>query len=1028
MKQKSLQRITTLLLALLMLPQAAWALQGKGTEASPYLVEYGAELNTIRIEISQGKWADGVYIKLVNDIALTDSYLPLGTTSYPFKGHFNGNYHKITGLALNYTTGNQGMFAVTQNCNIEKFSIAGTMTSSTSGLSNIGSVVGCAKEGTQIYGVKSTVNISINGVAQKHIGGIVGHYEGGQTSPQCCITRCEYGGVINAGTSTDCIGGILGFANNTTNAAVLQSNSTGSIYSTGSTPYMGGILGYNNNENKKFGGIQGCFSRCGLHYTGSNKYVSGIGGRIRNNADNITNNCALTDSCGGKLFNTDSDATFSDTNELVTYAQCRSGYVTYKLNPTQDLLSWNQKLNSDNYPYIKALLNTSANNIVYKVQDKKCTGANYGSAYYSNSNSYTTHHNGSWVERVEPTCTTTGKIRHYHCNDCGKNFSSETGTNEITDITLAALGHDLKSTWEWSDDAHSATCTDNCIRSGCSHSANATATYPDGGITRTLVSAATCAARASYKYTATCTVNGNKRANSKTVEEGNKLPHNFSGGECTVCHEGDYLTFTSTGSTTISLLNYYDNAPNVEYSLDDGATWATWDYSYINLAKGEKVKMRGDNPHGFSNPEDLDIGVPYSCFAIIGKTAASGSVMSLIDGHGTQKVIPSRRCFFDLFSTCELTTAPQLLATTLTDNCYEDMFSFCTPLTTAPTLPADSLATECYYSMFRNCPSLTTAPALPATKLAENCYTSMFSSCTALTTAPELPATKLARSCYDSMFSSCTALAQAPALPADSLASECYYSMFSKCTSLTQAPALPADSLASECYYSMFSNCTSLTQAPALPATKLAKYCYYDMFSSCTALTQAPALPATKLDDFCYTNMFKGCTALAQAPELPATTLAKGCYRDMFNGCGSLTTAPKLPADSLVEDCYKNMFNGCSKLSKVEVNFTEWSVATRTWLVNVAATGEFICPSSLPQTRGTSNIPEGWTITVKAPAYANGDVNGDGNVDIVAIYAVINVVMGNATNESYGGRADVNGDGDVDIVDVNAIINIILDN
>jgi len=55
-----------------------------------------------------------------------------------------------------------------------------------------------------------------------------------------------------------------------------------------------------------------------------------------------------------------------------------------------------------------------------------------------------------------------------------------------------------------------------------------------------------------------------------------------------------------------------------------------------------------------------------------------------------------------------------------------------------------------------------------------------------------------------------------------------------------------------------------------------------------------------------------------------------------------------------------------------------------------------------------------------------GDVNGDGSIDIVDINAVINVIMGNATNESYGGRADVNGDGDVDIVDVNAIINLIL--
>jgi hypothetical protein len=50
--------------------------------------------------------------------------------------------------------------------------------------------------------------------------------------------------------------------------------------------------------------------------------------------------------------------------------------------------------------------------------------------------------------------------------------------------------------------------------------------------------------------------------------------------------------------------------------------------------------------------------------------------------------------------------------------------------------------------MFSGCSALTTAPELPATELADNCYSYMFSGCTSLTQSPELPATKLASSCY----------------------------------------------------------------------------------------------------------------------------------------------------------------------------------------------------------------------------------------------------------------------------------------
>src|SRR5574344_2006953 len=74
--------------------------------------------------------------------------------------------------------------------------------------------------------------------------------------------------------------------------------------------------------------------------------------------------------------------------------------------------------------------------------------------------------------------------------------------------------------------------------------------------------------------------------------------------------------------------------------------------------------------------------------------------------------------------------------------------------------------------MFNGCTSLTTAPELPATTLAEQCYSYMFNGCTALTTAPELPATTLANYCYQSMFKNCTNLQYVKCLSTDITATD----------------------------------------------------------------------------------------------------------------------------------------------------------------------------------------------------------------------------------------------------------------
>ena len=399
--------------------------------------------------------------------------------------------------------------------------------------------------------------------------------------------------------------------------------------------------------------------------------------------------------------------------------------------------------------------------------------------------------------------------------------------------------------------------------------------------------------------------------------------------------DNQYLTFTSEGTTTISLYNY-DNAPVLFYSTDK-TNWTQWDYSELTFTSTTPLYFYGDNPYGFSLSNDQ-----CSAFIANGDSfSVSGNIMSLLSKESSMLYIPSWGCFNGLFSGCKLLKSAHDLH-----------------------LPAIVLAPYCYDSMFSSCTALASAPALPATTLASYCYWGMFYNCKALVTAPALPATTLAPYCYHGMFNICTALATAPALPATTLAPYCYYNMF-RGTCITIAPELPATKLADYCYSQMFYGCSSLNNAPELPATTLADNCYSYMFGGCGALNNAPELPATTLADNCYSNMFAGCGALNNAPELPATTLADHCYQSMFEGCSSLNNAPELPATTLADHCYDCMFSGCSSLSHIKAMFTTMpgSSYTHKWVSDVALNGIFVKNNNATWDEfGDNGIPLGWEV------------------------------------------------------------------
>ena len=427
----------------------------------------------------------------------------------------------------------------------------------------------------------------------------------------------------------------------------------------------------------------------------------------------------------------------------------------------------------------------------------------------------------------------------------------------------------------------------------------------------------------------------------------------------------NYLTFTSEGTTTLSLSNEEGNAP-VLYCSRDAVNWTRWDYSAITFTSGSPLYMYGDNPDGIGSYyiDNFFSSLKYSTFVASsngssggGKFRVEGDIMSLLSGEKKVTAIPAMYCFYRLFKDCDLlTAAPDLTAASLPMDSYAEMFSGCTNLGYVR-----CLATTLYHDSTADWMSNTSATGtfvkaggaawprgvsgIPEgwTVLNEGPVSQYLTFKSEGTTTLSLykaggnaPVLYYSRDAvnwtawdYSGLaFTSGSPLYLYGDNPEGFSKSEEQYSVFqadgdnfgvegsvmsliSGYETLTVIPN-------AYCFYHLFNSCKRLTVAPELPATTLTEGCYSGMFYH-TGLTTAPALPATTLATSCYLKMFWFCTSLKTAPALPATTLAPGCYSGMFSTCTSLEAAPALPATTLALSCYSSMFSSCTSLKAAPV-------------------------------------------------------------------------------------------------------------
>ena len=193
----------------------------------------------VKADDGNGTYAHaGVTLYLAGDIALTGTWTPVGSTATYvgdfFAGTFDGCGHTISGLNVQGSTVNQGLFAAINKATIRNLNVSGTVSCGTKNY--VGGVVGKVQAGT-------IENCSFSGSVT---GGYTGGIAGGLNGNNVTISGCANLAAVTGTTA----GGILGYWKNT--AAIRDCYNTGSV--TGSAK-AGGIVGQ-----LQKGSIENCYS------------------------------------------------------------------------------------------------------------------------------------------------------------------------------------------------------------------------------------------------------------------------------------------------------------------------------------------------------------------------------------------------------------------------------------------------------------------------------------------------------------------------------------------------------------------------------------------------------------------------------------------------------------------------------------------------------------------------------------------------------------------------------------------------
>ena len=373
-----------------------------------------------------------------------------------YAGIFDGKGHSISGLYANlydapiedsYYTSNKncaGLFGyhagVTRNLGIMDSYIRGEMC--------VGGICAYNDAGT-IQNCYSTATV----YGESYLGGICGRSRSNSIIENCYNAGYVYGAARS-------IGGICGDNYSTIescyNIGIIEGNFM-----------IGGIVGGNSGSGNTIW-IKDCYNRGNV--IGDTKDIGGIGGYIGSSlVENcysqatVSGNTNVGGICGnsnkvdfqnayydsnlytGNAIGYLKDATIKQTEGKTSQA-FESGEITYLLQEGREEAIWGQTLSGNDVQAYPVLGGAKVyQNITYQdcAKDEAHTVYTYANEQKQESYDYTLQE----VKAKEPKCTEAGNKSYYKCSVCGKLYTDQEGTNEVSanTVVVPAKGHSF--TW-----------------------------------------------------------------------------------------------------------------------------------------------------------------------------------------------------------------------------------------------------------------------------------------------------------------------------------------------------------------------------------------------------------------------------------------------------------------------------------------------------------------------------------------------------------------------------------------------------
>lgn len=256
-----MKKVLATILALVMVlgvTTISWATEG-GTESGAVAEMGGTNYDDLHTALEAAK--NGGTVKLLRDVELTGTWAPVGTSSEPFKGTFDGDGHKITGLKI--TSGSYiGLFGyVGEGAEIKNVNLVGA---NVFGVKRVGALIG------QIKGNATVSNCTVDSTSHvtgsdSNTGGLIGEAAG--TITVTLENLINNASVTNTENGPSRAAGIIAQVTSGANVTITNCVNNGAI--TTNNGYAGGIVAAKQGSSKV--SFENCSNAGTLtgNYTGS---------------------------------------------------------------------------------------------------------------------------------------------------------------------------------------------------------------------------------------------------------------------------------------------------------------------------------------------------------------------------------------------------------------------------------------------------------------------------------------------------------------------------------------------------------------------------------------------------------------------------------------------------------------------------------------------------------------------------------------------------------------------------------------